>query len=74
MEAVSASCLRDVWPLALQACVIGIDEGQFVSFLITPPTELFLSLLKTKTLKCCASQDFVSNGFPFKQWFTSCFF
>ncbi|XP_067287519.1 thymidine kinase, cytosolic [Pseudorasbora parva] len=29
MEAVPASCLRDVWALALQACVIGIDEGQF---------------------------------------------
>ncbi|XP_016359680.1 thymidine kinase, cytosolic [Sinocyclocheilus anshuiensis] len=29
MEAVPASCLRDVWTLALQACVIGIDEGQF---------------------------------------------
>lgn len=33
MEAVPANCLRDVRPLALQACVIGIDEGQFVSFL-----------------------------------------
>ncbi len=32
MEAVPASCLRDVWSLALQACVIGIDEGQFVCF------------------------------------------
>ncbi len=32
MEAVPASCLRDVWGLALQACVIGIDEGQFVCF------------------------------------------
>lgn len=31
MEAVPASCLGDVRPLALQACVIGIDEGQFVS-------------------------------------------
>ncbi|XP_026131704.1 thymidine kinase, cytosolic-like [Carassius auratus] len=29
MEAVPACCLRDVWSLALQACVIGIDEGQF---------------------------------------------
>ncbi|XP_062869123.1 thymidine kinase, cytosolic [Trichomycterus rosablanca] len=29
MEAVPASCLRDVWSLAQQACVIGIDEGQF---------------------------------------------
>ncbi|XP_016118816.1 thymidine kinase, cytosolic-like isoform X2 [Sinocyclocheilus grahami] len=29
MEAVPASCLRDVRTLALQACVIGIDEGQF---------------------------------------------
>ncbi|XP_056323732.1 thymidine kinase, cytosolic [Danio aesculapii] len=29
MEAVPANCLRDVAPLALQACVIGIDEGQF---------------------------------------------
>lgn len=31
MEAVPATCLRDVRPLALQAGVIGIDEGQFVS-------------------------------------------
>lgn len=31
MEAVPANCLRDVWSYALQACVIGIDEGQFVS-------------------------------------------
>uniref|UniRef100_A0A673JX47 Thymidine kinase n=1 Tax=Sinocyclocheilus rhinocerous TaxID=307959 RepID=A0A673JX47_9TELE len=29
MEAVPASRLRDVRTLALQACVIGIDEGQF---------------------------------------------
>uniref|UniRef100_A0A3Q3WDC5 Thymidine kinase n=1 Tax=Mola mola TaxID=94237 RepID=A0A3Q3WDC5_MOLML len=29
MEAVPANCLGDVRPLALQACVIGIDEGQF---------------------------------------------
>lgn len=29
MEAVSANCLADVRPLALKACVIGIDEGQF---------------------------------------------
>ncbi|XP_042338599.1 thymidine kinase, cytosolic-like [Plectropomus leopardus] len=29
MEAVPANCLADVRPLALQACVIGIDEGQF---------------------------------------------
>ncbi len=32
MEAAPASCLRDVRTLALQACVIGIDEGQFVCF------------------------------------------
>lgn len=31
MEAVPANCLRDVRNLALKACVIGIDEGQFVS-------------------------------------------
>lgn len=31
MEAVPASCLEELRPLALQACVIGIDEGQFVS-------------------------------------------
>lgn len=31
MEAVPANCLRDLWSRALQACVIGIDEGQFVS-------------------------------------------
>lgn len=31
MEAVPANCLRDVYSRALQACVIGIDEGQFVS-------------------------------------------
>lgn len=31
MEAVPASCLQEVRPLALQASVIGIDEGQFVS-------------------------------------------
>ncbi|CAN9509920.1 unnamed protein product [Ophioblennius macclurei] len=29
MEAVSASCLADVRPLALKVSVIGIDEGQF---------------------------------------------
>ncbi|KAM9769083.1 thymidine kinase, cytosolic [Menidia menidia] len=29
MEAVPANCLRDVRPLALHACVVGIDEGQF---------------------------------------------
>ncbi|TNN45159.1 Thymidine kinase, cytosolic [Liparis tanakae] len=29
MEAVPASCLEELRPLALQACVIGIDEGQF---------------------------------------------
>ncbi|XP_028829721.1 thymidine kinase, cytosolic [Denticeps clupeoides] len=29
MEAVPASCLRDVRTFALQFCVIGIDEGQF---------------------------------------------
>ncbi|KTF85620.1 hypothetical protein cypCar_00029658 [Cyprinus carpio] len=29
MEAVPANCLQDVRSLALQACVIGIDEGQF---------------------------------------------
>uniref|UniRef100_A0A8C6KH63 Thymidine kinase n=1 Tax=Nothobranchius furzeri TaxID=105023 RepID=A0A8C6KH63_NOTFU len=29
MEAVPANCLGDVRSLALQACVIGIDEGQF---------------------------------------------
>lgn len=29
MDAVSANCLADVRPLALKACVIGIDEGQF---------------------------------------------
>ncbi|CDQ98362.1 unnamed protein product, partial [Oncorhynchus mykiss] len=29
MEAVPANCLSDVRSLALQACVIGIDEGQF---------------------------------------------
>lgn len=30
MEAVPANRLSDVKSLALQACVIGIDEGQFV--------------------------------------------
>uniref|UniRef100_A0A3B4ATZ3 Thymidine kinase n=1 Tax=Periophthalmus magnuspinnatus TaxID=409849 RepID=A0A3B4ATZ3_9GOBI len=29
MDAVPASCLADIRPLALKACVIGIDEGQF---------------------------------------------
>uniref|UniRef100_A0A3Q3Q9E0 Thymidine kinase n=1 Tax=Monopterus albus TaxID=43700 RepID=A0A3Q3Q9E0_MONAL len=29
MEAIPAACLEHVRPLALQACVIGIDEGQF---------------------------------------------
>ncbi|XP_026885292.2 LOW QUALITY PROTEIN: thymidine kinase, cytosolic [Electrophorus electricus] len=29
MDAVPATCLRDVRPVALEACVIGIDEGQF---------------------------------------------
>uniref|UniRef100_A0A8C1TUL1 Thymidine kinase n=1 Tax=Cyprinus carpio TaxID=7962 RepID=A0A8C1TUL1_CYPCA len=32
MEAVPANRLQDVRSLALQACVIGIDEGQFVCF------------------------------------------
>lgn len=31
MEAVPANRLADVHSLALQVCVIGIDEGQFVS-------------------------------------------
>lgn len=31
MEAVPANRLGDLRPQALQACVIGIDEGQFVS-------------------------------------------
>ncbi|XP_056137072.1 thymidine kinase, cytosolic [Lampris incognitus] len=31
MEAVPANLLRDIYPLALQARVIGIDEGQFFS-------------------------------------------
>lgn len=31
MAAVPANRLGDVHSLALQACVIGIDEGQFVS-------------------------------------------
>lgn len=31
MAAVPANRLGDVQSLALQACVIGIDEGQFVS-------------------------------------------
>lgn len=31
MEAMPATCLRDVRSMALKACVIGIDEGQFVS-------------------------------------------
>lgn len=31
MAAIPANCLVDVKSLALQACVIGIDEGQFVS-------------------------------------------
>lgn len=34
MEAVPANCLGDIRPLALEACVIGIDEGQFVSIYI----------------------------------------
>lgn len=46
MEAVPASCLGDVRPLALQACVIGIDEGQFVSLSIAHPTMLFLKSLE----------------------------
>ncbi|XP_037619938.1 thymidine kinase, cytosolic [Sebastes umbrosus] len=29
MEAVPANCLGDIRPLALEVCVIGIDEGQF---------------------------------------------
>lgn len=45
MEAVPANCLRDVRPLALRACVIGIDEGQFVSLSIyLPHCFLFFSL------------------------------
>lgn len=31
MEAMSATSLGDVRSVALKACVIGIDEGQFVS-------------------------------------------
>lgn len=34
MEAVPANRLSDVKTLAQQACVIGIDEGQFVRFQI----------------------------------------
>lgn len=34
MEAIPASRLGEVRSLALQACVIGIDEGQFVSIFI----------------------------------------
>ncbi|KAL4648646.1 thymidine kinase, cytosolic [Arapaima gigas] len=29
MEAVPASCLQDIYSLALEAAVVGIDEGQF---------------------------------------------
>lgn len=44
MEAVSANCLADVRSLALKACVVGIDEGQFVSFHV-----LFFSLTYLET-------------------------
>lgn len=39
MEAIPANRLGDVRALALRACVIGIDEGQFVSesILHAPP-------------------------------------
>lgn len=47
MEAVPASCLKDVRPLALQACVIGIDEGQFVSIsILHSPSFFFLTKLE----------------------------
>lgn len=45
MEAVPANCLGDVKSLALQACVIGIDEGQFVSIYRIFPHPLFFKLL-----------------------------
>lgn len=51
MAAVPASCLEDVRPLALKACVIGIDEGQFVS----------LSILKIIYLFFGQNQSFPSN-------------
>lgn len=35
MEAIPANSLSDVRAAALKACVIGIDEGQFVRFLFT---------------------------------------
>lgn len=54
MEAVPANCLKDVRPLALRACVIGIDEGQFVSlvftFYIYPIVFWFFPFLKNPIL------------------------
>lgn len=47
MEAVPANCLGDVRSVALEVCVIGIDEGQFVSsfFLLlhVPSVQVFMS-------------------------------
>lgn len=70
MEAVPANCLRDVRPLALRACVIGIDEGQFVSlsiylhFTFTPLFFVFFSPFLKKILYCYLS-DFKIKSFFF---------
>lgn len=54
MEAVPANCLGDVRSLALQACVIGIDEGQFVSnhhCMCSTPHEWYIGDLLIWTLR-----------------------
>lgn len=71
MEAVPANCLRDVRPLALRACVIGIDEGQFVSlsiylhFTFTPLFFVFFLSPFLKKILYCYLSDFKIKSFFF---------
>lgn len=53
MEAISANRLGDVRALALQACVIGIDEGQFVSESILHAPDQNVSLCTAFELNLC---------------------
>lgn len=62
MEAVPANRLEDVRPLALRACVIGIDEGQFVSisFLHFPSFCLNQDIKSVVTkVSQCNGSDFI---------------
>lgn len=75
MEAVPANCLRDVRPLALRACVIGIDEGQFVSlsiylhFTFTPLFFVFFLSPFLKKILYCYLSDFKIKSFFFIRYF-----